>query len=151
MAVYIIIYCCIFIVGVFNSRKKKYSRLVSCLFLTVLLSLVMGLRSIDYAGVDTIVYARDFERIVDFKISFSQIFSEFYKDYFFYLSAKLFSLVCTDENIWILFCSVVYIAAVSWLIYKYSPSIWLSYLIFVGWDFYVYNFQLIRHTCLWLL
>lgn len=69
MGVYIIIFCCIFIVGVFNLRNKKYTRLVSCLFLTVLLSLVMGLRSIDYAGVDTIVYASDFNRIVDFDIT----------------------------------------------------------------------------------
>lgn len=143
---YFIFVCILLLCFIENTSKKRGTRISVCLFMFFLLTFVMGFRAIDYAGVDTIVYVRDFDRIAEFKLSYSQIFTEFYKDYFFYLSAKTFTLFCTDANIWLLFCSSIYIGAVSWLIYKYSPSVWLSYLLFVGWDFYVYNFQLIRHT-----
>lgn len=147
MGVFYFIFACILLLGIVEkSSNKKETRLLICLFLFVLLTFIMGFRAVDYAGVDTLVYVRDFERIAEFKLSYSQIFTEFYKDYFFYLAAKTFTLFSTDANIWLLFCSSIYIASVSWLIYKYSPSIWLSYLLFVGWDFYVYNFQLVRHT-----
>lgn len=147
MGVFYFIFVCILLLGFIEKlSNKRNTRLSICLFLFFLLTFVMGFRAIDYAGVDTIVYVSDFERITEFNLSYSQIFTEFYKDYFFYLAAKTFTLFCTDANIWLLFCSSIYIGSVSWLIYKYSPSVWLSYLLFVGWDFYVYNFQLVRHT-----
>lgn len=140
---YYIIFTFIFLIG-FISPKSRKNRLLSCITMFVILSLIMGLRHESYAGVDTEVYVHDFNRIID--TSFEQITTEFYKDYLYYFASKVFSLICHDANMWVLFCASVYIGAVSWFIYKYSCSVWLSYLIFVGWDMYAYNFQLIRHT-----
>lgn len=142
---YYIIFTFIFLIG-FISQESRKNRLFSCITMFIILSLIMGLRHESYAGVDTEVYVHDFNRISDNKISFGQISTEFYKDYLYYYSSKVFSLICSNANIWVLFCASVYIGAVSWFIYKYSCSIWLSYLIFVGWDMYAYNFQIIRHT-----
>lgn len=142
---YYIIFIFIFLIG-FISPKSRKNRLLSCITMFVILSLIMGLRHESYAGVDTEVYVSDFNRIIYNNISFGQITSEFYKDYLYYFSSKAFSVICSDVNMWLLFCASVYIGAVSWFIYKYSCSIWLSYLIFVGWDMYAYNFQIIRHT-----
>lgn len=140
---YYIILACILASALLNQKK---SRIAICIIMTILLSLLMGLRHPDYAGVDTAVYVSDFERLITYRISFGQMFTEYNKDYFYYFSSKLFSLVCPDANMWLLFCAFLYIGSISYLIFKYSRSVWLSYLIFVCWDFYAYNFQLVRHT-----
>lgn len=145
--IYILPYILTFFIGILNTGKRnKHIRFFSCFAMFVILSLIMGLRNINYAGEDTIVYARDFGRIVDNNYSVSDILTkEFKKDYFFYIVARLFSLIIDDVNIWILFCASVYIYAISWFIYQYSTNLFLSYIIFLSWDFYMYNFQLMRH------
>lgn len=145
--IYLLPYILTFFIGIINSGKKnKQLRLYSCLAMFLVLSLIMGLRNIDYAGEDTIVYARGFNRIVENNYSFYDILTrEFEKDYLFYVIAKLFSLVIADVNMWILFCASVYVSAISWFIYRYSTNLFLSYIIFLSWDFYMYNFQLMRH------
>ncbi|MBR4326698.1 MAG: EpsG family protein [Bacteroidales bacterium] len=144
--IFLLPYTVLFIIGLLNSgNTSNRIRFVSCAIMFVALSLIMGLRSVNYAGSDTIVYARDFERIIRNNYSFTEIFTYFEKDYLFYLFAKLFSLVSTETSLWILVCAVLYIYAVSWFIYRYSKNIFLSYMIFMSWDFYLYNYQLMRH------
>lgn len=143
---YYIVFLAIFVISFIPTQANNKYRFVSCWIMFLLLSLFMGLRHESYAGVDTEVYVRDFNRIVNDKITFGQISTEYNKDYLYYYASKLFSVFCSDANMWLLFCSAFYIGIVSWFIYKYSKSIWLSYLIFVGWDMYAYNFQLVRHT-----
>lgn len=143
--IFVFIYFIIFIVGILNLNYRKNIRLFSCIIICFILAFVMGFRMVDYAGEDTIVYVRDFERIVTQNYSIPQIFVSFEKDYFFYIFARLFSYVIPDANIWMFVCALFYIFAISKLIYKYSPNIFLSYIIFVSWQFYLYNFQLMRH------
>lgn len=129
-----------------NNGKKKLARQIACSVIFVCLQLLIGLRHINYGGVDTQVYARDFVRIVNQNISFIGIFSNFYKDYGFYLLAKLFSLLCKNYNAWLFFCAIPYTYGVTWLIYKYSKDIYLSFVMYLSLGFYLYNFQLVRHT-----
>ncbi len=129
-----------------HNGKNKLERKITCFFIFFTMLLIMGLRHIEYAGVDTIVYARDFNRIVNKNISFRGIFNEFYKDYGFYLAAKLFSLISTNVNFWIFCCAIPYLLSVTWLIYKYSKNIFISFILFVTLDFYMYDFQLMRHV-----
>lgn len=143
--IFVFIYLTIFLFGIINVNYDKKIRLFSCVSLCLILSFVMGFRMVDYAGEDTIVYVRDFERIVSQNYSIPEIFENFDKDYFFYIFARIFSYVVPDANIWMFVCALFYIYAVSKLIYRYSPSICLSYIIFVSWQFYLYDFQLMRH------
>ena len=145
--VFVLLYVLIFIIGVIgNLDKSKKYRLTSCIIMTIALSLIMGLRAIDYAGVDTIVYAHDFNSIVSQDYSISDIFLYFEKDYLFYVIARLFAYVIPDVNMWMLACATFYISSVSWFIYRYSQNIFLSYIIFTSWQFYLYDFQLMRHV-----
>lgn len=145
--IFLIPYTLLLLIGILSIGKPtKAVRFWSCAAMFVVLTLIMGLRKIDYAGEDTIVYARDFERIVSNNLSFIDILTrEFEKDYLFYLIARVFSYISPDVNLWILACAAFYVYAFSWLIYKYSKNIFLSYMIFMTWDFYLYNFQLMRH------
>lgn len=145
--IFINLYILVFFIGIINYiNKTKQTRKISCIILTALLSIIMGFRKIDYAGVDTLVYAHDFNRIITQNYSIEDIFTYFYKDYFFYIIARLFSYIIPDVNIWMFACAIIYISAISWLIYKYSSNIFLSYIIFISWQFYLYNFQLMRHV-----
>ena len=75
-----------------NNGKNRMPRKIACIVIFIYMQLLIGLRNINYGGVDTQVYARDFMRIVNQNYSFFDIFSGFFKDFGFYLFAKLFSL-----------------------------------------------------------
>ena len=117
-----------------------------CIVIFIYMQLLIGLRNINYGGVDTQVYARDFMRIVNQNYSFFDIFSGFFKDFGFYLFAKLFSLFSSNMNAWIFVSALPYTIGVTWLIYTYSENIFISFIMVVSYGFYLYNFQLMRHV-----
>lgn len=139
-----------FLVGVAcllsNNGKKRMSRIAACVLFFIGIQCLLGLRHIQYGGVDTQVYARDFMRIVNQHYSFLDIFQNFYKDLGFYLFAKVFSMFSSNMNAWLFVCALPYTVGVTWLIYKYSSNIFLSFIMFLSYGYYLYNFQLMRHV-----
>lgn len=129
-----------------NNGKNRMPRKIACIVIFIYMQLLIGLRNINYGGVDTQVYARDFMRIVNQNYSFFDIFSGFFKDFGFYLFAKLFSLFSSNMNAWIFVSALPYTIGVTWLIYTYSENIFISFIMFLSYGFYLYNFQLMRHV-----
>lgn len=128
-----------------KNGKKLYQRRIQCAVIFTAMLLIMGLRHPSYGGVDTIVYVRDYKRLCTYN-SISQVFSGFYKDYGFYLISWLFSRVCKDAQVWLFFCAIPYLFAVSRFIYRRSENVFLSFFMFLTFDYYMYNFQLMRHV-----
>ena len=124
-----------------NNGKNRMPRKIACIVIFIYMQLLIGLRNINYGGVDTQVYARDFMRIVNQNYSFFDIFSGFFKDFGFYLFAKLFSLFSSNMNAWIFVSALPYTIGVTWLIYTYSENIFISFIMFLSYGFYLYNFQ----------
>ena len=58
-----------------NNGKNRMPRKIACIVIFIYMQLLIGLRNINYGGVDTQVYARDFMRIVNQNYSFFDIFS----------------------------------------------------------------------------
>ncbi len=129
-----------------NNGKKKRSRTIACFLIFLGMQLLLGLRHIQYGGVDTQVYARDFMRIVNQNYSMLDIFRNFNKDYGFYLIAQFYSMFIHDMNAWVFACALPYTIAVTWMIYKYSKNMFLSFIMFLSFGYYLYNFQLMRHV-----
>lgn len=144
---FVILYCLVSIACLISDNgKRRRSRIIACFLIFCGMQILLGLRHIQYGGVDTQVYARDFMRIVNQHYSFIDIFRYFYKDFGFYLFAKIFSLFSQDMNAWLFVCALPFTAGVSRLIYKYSGNIFLSFIMFLSYGYYLYNFQLVRHV-----
>ena len=129
-----------------GNGKRRRSRIIACFLIFLGMQILLGLRHIQYGGVDTQVYARDFMRIVNQHYSVIDIFRYFYKDFGFYLFAKVFSIFCKDPNAWMFTCALPYTIGVTWLVYKYSKNMFLSFIMFLSFGYYLYNFQLMRHV-----
>ncbi len=144
--IFIWLYALVALVCLFaNNGEKIKRRKIACVLIFLGIQGIIGLRHIQYGGVDTQVYARDFIRIVTQKYSILDIFRYFYKDFGFYLFAKLISLFSSDMNVWLFICSLPFTIGVTWLIYKYSNNMFLSFIMFLSYGYYLYNFQLVRH------
>jgi hypothetical protein len=61
-----------------NNGKKRIPRKIACIVIFIYMQVLIGLRNINYGGVDTQVYARDFMRIINQNYSFIDIFSGFW-------------------------------------------------------------------------
>lgn len=71
-----------------NNGKNRMPRKIACIVIFIYMQLLIGLRNINYGGVDTQVYARDFMRIVNQNYSFLIFFRDFLKilDFIYLLS-----------------------------------------------------------------
>lgn len=129
-----------------RNGKRERSRFCACFLIFCGMQALIGLRHIQYGGPDTQVYARDFVRIVEQHYSLVDIFRNFFKDFGFYLFAWSFSLFSHNVNTFLFVCALPFTGGVTWLIYKYSRNIFLSFIMFLSFGFYLYNFQLVRHV-----
>jgi transmembrane protein EpsG len=145
--IFVLLYLSISIICLItNNGKKRIPRFLACAFFFLYIQALLGLRHINYAGVDTQVYARDFVRICTYNYSILDIFTYFFKDFGYYIFAKLVSLFTTNYNVFLFISALPYTYGITWLIYKYSKNIYLSMIIFLSYNFYLYNFQLMRHV-----
>lgn len=126
-----------------NGQSKKQRWVLSILYILIL-TVPMGLRDISYAGVDTLVYANDFRAICSLHdvLEASSIQN---KDHGFYFLSYIYSFFSTNENSWIFACSLFYITTVTRMIHKYSKNMLASILMFIFFEYYLFNFQLMRH------
>ena len=62
-----------------NNGKKRIPRKIACIVIFIYMQVLIGLRNINYGGVDTQVYARDFMRIINQNYSFIIFFPDFLK------------------------------------------------------------------------
>lgn len=145
--VFVVLYLGVSIVClVANNGKRRFPRFIACILFFAGIQVLLGLRHINYAGVDTQVYARDFVRICTQNYSISEIFIYFFKDFGYYIFAKIVSIFTTNYNTFLFISAFPYTFGITWLIHKYSKNLYLSMIIFLSYNYYLYNFQLMRHV-----
>lgn len=124
----------------------KNKKLVLCVLLGVILFLGMTIKSPEIVGTDlTAIYKNNFDRVQE--LEWGQMLEE-YRDteVLFYVFTKLFTIFSTNYELYLTICSLPLIIAISFLIYKKSENVGLSFLVFVGLHYYGWCFIVVRHS-----
>lgn len=141
MAIYIFLFSVVIILYLILKDKKNGKRNY-CFIIGIVLSLIAGLRNETLGLTDTqYVYKVFFERILvnDFEYVLTL------KDTLFQIITFVFTRIFGNNfKLYVLLFTTPYIAAVTFLIYKYSKRKWLSFIIFICLHYYEISFTLMR-------
>ena len=146
MLIFIFLVIIILIGGmlVYKAKKAK-ARLIYCVSIGIILFLIIGMRDISLGILDTQgIYVPAFLNIIH--MDMNSVISVYNKDVVFYVLTKIFTYICTNENIWLMLVSAPLIYAVTKIIYKYSKIPSLSFIVFLALNYYGMNFTLLRHS-----
>ena len=133
----------------YEKARKRFA-----IFVTILLILQSGLRHIE-VGPDTVQYYSHF--CTDIKLSWGDIFQNFFKVYQYgegkdagyAVVEKLFSLVSTDYQCYLLFVATVIFVPMIMLVYKNTEKIediWLALLMYYALFYHFFSVTGIRQT-----
>lgn len=137
-----------------GTTQYNKARTVLAVFVTIVLILQSGLRHVS-VGPDTYNYYCHF--IEDIHLSWSAIFQNFIdvyllgvgKDAGYVVFEKLFSLVSSDYQIYLIFVATLFFSPLMFLIYnntKRMEDIWLSVLIYFSLFYHFFSVTGIRQT-----
>lgn len=143
MGIYIILIFLILILYVIL-KDKKQGKKAYCFIIGGCFILLAGLRHESMGLSDTEVYYKVFfNRILN--NDFNYVLS--LKDKLFQIFTYIYTRIWGDNfQFYILLTSIPYIAAISFLIYKYSKKMWLSFIIFLCIHYFEISFTLIRQV-----
>lgn len=148
MSAYIITYMIIFIFGILyeGNKKKTNAKKIYCVFITIVLLLLMGLRDETLGESDTVsFYIPRFNLIQGLTISKTfEIFRD--TDPIFYVCTKIITFFTDNVNLYFFICSLPLVIGISRLIYKYSKIPMISYFVFLGLGYYFTAFITLRNS-----
>ena len=146
MLIFILLVLLILLGGIIvNKAKNSKARLIYCVSIGAILFLIIGMRDITLGIVDTQgIYVPAFLNIIH--MDMNSVIAVYNKDVVFYVLAKIFTYICTNENIWLMLVSAPLIYAVTKIIYRYSKIPSLSFIVFLALNYYGMNFTLLRHS-----
>lgn len=144
MAIYIVNVLCIIMLRIL-SRRIKNGKKYYCIIIGALLTLTMGLRSIQMGQYDVeFNYAPMFERLAT--LSFSEVLKRYPSDSCFYFFSKVISLLFGNVHAWLLLISIIVVAPITILIYQKSNSVSLSFILYLTLNYYGFSFTLLRQS-----
>lgn len=147
MLVYIIVFSVMFFAPYMCNRIKGKEKLVYCVIMGILLSLLFGFRSEELGMMDVKVYYIPMFRTVK-TMSFSQIIQAypFERGNLFQILTKLISMVISDEHIWLFLISLPFTVAITYAIYSYSKFPMMGFFLMFGSYIILVNMFLIRNS-----
>ncbi len=104
---------------------------------------VAGLRDVS-VGIDTFQYENTYDKIK--QLSFSELFVAGQVEPGYRLLQYTIEQLFGDFQFVLIFVAILYVGVVSRLIYKYSNSPLMSYILFIGFGFYTFGMSAIRQT-----
>lgn len=117
-----------------------------CIAMSIILALVMGLRSRYTAGVDTdLVYIPTFQRLIFTPLP-NVIEDYLFHEPLFYVGTKLFTFVSTDYRLYLFAIAAFVVASVCIFIARYSPYPVMSFILFFALGYYAVECQMLRHA-----
>lgn len=145
MLIYILLLAVI-ILGFLLTKKNNWVSLQMYFVLVCIgMILIVGLRSISLGIVDTeFIYVPRIKQY--FAEGFSYIFLKQKKDVTFYIMTKFFSTIYQNENFVLFIIGIPYLISVTRLIKKYSKIPWLSFVLFLGLQYFMLSFFLLRQV-----
>jgi len=125
-------------------HKLEYlNKKVSCILFAVLQILLVGLRHSLMGLHDThFIFLRNLSRIYHFGIDF--ILENGKDPLFQYLSLFYTRIFGLNESLYVFLFSIPYIVVITYLIYKYSDHIFLSFILFTSTPLFTISFTLMR-------
>lgn len=152
MAIYFILYILLILGAFFQSFvfKTQKSRRLFCIFAFILIAGMLSLRhpsmGIDLGYGSSEGYLGMFIKIGN--CSWKQVFSDTFLNYErgYVIFCKLLSYLSIDPQILMVACAIISVSAISWLIYKYSDSPCLSFIIWMGLPIFTTNFSTLRQV-----
>ena len=126
------------------SQERAYKNIY---FVVIALSLILivGLRHVSLGIFDTErLYVPRFERF--FNQDYMYIIRNRRKDTTFYIFARLLSEIYANVHFVLFVIGIPYMLSVTRLIKKYSKIPWLSFLLFLGLQYFMLSFFLLRHV-----
>lgn len=128
------------ILGISESARKA-----KCVIYWISISLVLGLRS-PQNGVDLIGYCPMFERISSFTWTEAFCIPVMNYEQGYTVYNKILSCFSNDIHFFLLITAFINIGLISWIIYKYSPNVYLSFIIFISFGLYTMCFSGLRQA-----
>lgn len=130
-----------------HNQKRKSSRAIQAVFCAVVLIAIQGLRHNDI-GIDSCNTYRPFFESVTSGLSNLFDFDDIYYGFElgFIVFTKFVKTMFDNTQFYIILCSIISIAPVAYLIYKYSKNIPLSFIIFSSFIVYHFGFSGIRQA-----
>lgn len=133
--------------GTINNQRKTNSRLIQTLFCFSLLVMIQGLRH-STIGIDSCNIYRPYFESVSYGLTnifdFGEVPYGFEKG--FVLFTKLVKTLFNNTQFYIFLCSIVSIAPIAYLIYKYADNIPLAFIVFSTLIVYHFGFSGIRQA-----
>lgn len=142
MLTYIILVIAILVLPMTKINKKKY-----CIIIGLLMTAIIGLRSIDMGMGDTReIYISIFDQLANLTMKESVNFIKNADiEFVFYMMTKIYLLITENLRVYIFLLSIPLNLAVSRLIYKYSKMPSVSFIMFLSLNYFGFSFTLIRH------
>lgn len=107
--------------------------------------IIMGLRNVSLGQYDVeFSYVPRFYEITE--LTLKEIILSGFSDKFFHIMTKIFTFISTNVNLWIFCVSIPIVFSVTYLIYSESKIPSLSFILFLGLNYYGYNFTVLRHS-----
>jgi hypothetical protein len=126
-----------------HGKTIKVNNWIYIYIASFMLIAVAGLRGIS-VGIDTFQYENTYDRIK--LLSFSELFVAGPVEHGYRLLQYTIDQLFGDFQILLIFVAILYVGMVSRLIYKYSNSPLMSYILFIGFGFYTFGMSAIRQT-----
>lgn len=125
-----------------NQCKERNSR-IYILIVSFMLISISGLRGLS-VGIDTYAYYLRFNSLKALDIT--EIFLGLNNEYGFRLFEYIVGRIFGEFQVLLVLVAILYIGAISYIIYKYSLSPLLSYILFIGLGFFTFGMSAIRQT-----
>ncbi|PAV31089.1 hypothetical protein CIL05_00055 [Virgibacillus profundi] len=123
--------------------KSKVTKKLFVILITIQFVILNGLRSYN-VGVDTIRYEKSFLEVLNFNAIEDFLTSEI--DFGYRVFLEFMTIFTDDFNMYLLIFAILTFALFGIIIYKYSKSIFLSYILFIGLGFFDHSFNIARQT-----
>ncbi|MER2295053.1 MAG: EpsG family protein [Desemzia incerta] len=133
----------LFIYSLLLKFKKKNLKKLFLFLMTTQLILINGLRSM-WIGTDTNRYFRYFNEVRSFE-KISSLF-DYNMEIGYTLYQKAIGLITTDFNVFLLITAALIYIPVAFFVYNYSKNFFLSYLLFITFEFFAFTLSGIRQS-----
>ena len=133
----------IFVMGLFTNMNDENKRKIYLIVSSLILILISGLRSYELGSGDTFRYSLMFED--DIRMSYQEIYNTAERDPFYHIfSAFLAGILGNNFHYVLLAFATIYILAFDRLIYKESPNLLISFIVFFGMNFFSFSMHGVR-------
>lgn len=145
MTVYVVYVAVLILVGWYLQGEAAISNRTKAICLGVTGLALVAIMTLRYGmGYDYNSYKEIFETVG--ATPMGEVIAAHQTELGFYLFTKLVSMVTGEYHVFLLFCNIIMVGCVFWVIYRYSTSWWISSLLYLTLQFMPHSMNLLRQS-----